>query len=72
MTAQALEIIPWVIDADCIREGGRAGGAYLEQIGITDLAQMSREQYQIFCARVIAGALPDCQRSAPHPHLAPF
>lgn len=60
-TAQAdnLQIIPWVIDADMIREGGRAGGAYLESIGVFDLSKLTREQYQIFCAKIVAATLPD-------------
>lgn len=52
-----IEIIPMVITADHVMMGGDLGGAYLEDIGKTDLATLTQEEWLIFCARIVAGAL---------------
>jgi len=36
-------------------KGGAAGGAYLDQIGKTDLASLTAEEWHEFCRRVVAG-----------------
>lgn len=36
--------------------GGDAGGAYLDQIGKTDLATMTADEWAEFCGRMFAGA----------------
>lgn len=51
-----LEIIPMIITAEHVAEGGNLGGAYLDAIGKTDLATLTAEEWETFCAKVIAGA----------------
>ena len=36
--------------------GGEKGGAYLDEIGTSDLASLTKEEWGEFCARVFAGA----------------
>ena len=44
------------IDAACVKAGGDRGGAYLDAIGITDLAKLNPAQYQKFAGLVVAAA----------------
>jgi hypothetical protein len=44
--------------------GGRAAGAYLDQLGRTDMAQLSRVQWAEFCERLTRGYLEELQRQA--------
>lgn len=44
------------IDASCVKAGGDRGGAYLDAIGITDLAKLNPAQYQKFAGLVVAAA----------------
>lgn len=44
--------------------GGKAGGAYLEQLGRTDLGQLSRVEWAEFCERLTRGYLEELQRQA--------
>jgi hypothetical protein len=44
------------LDAACVRAGGDRGGAYLDAIGITDLAKLNPAQWEKFCGLVVAGA----------------
>lgn len=37
-------------------EGGNVGGAYLDEIGKTDLASLTREEWAEFCGRLFQGA----------------
>lgn len=36
-------------------EGGKAGGAYLDSLGRTDLAQLSEEEWDSFVEAIITG-----------------
>jgi len=38
-----------------VKKGGEEGGSYLDQIKKTDLAQLSREEWEEFCRRIVAG-----------------
>jgi hypothetical protein len=44
--------------------GGKAAGAFLEQLGRTDLGQLSRVEWAEFCERLTHGYLEDLQRQA--------
>jgi hypothetical protein len=44
--------------------GGKVGGAFLEQLGRTDLRQLSRVEWAEFCGRLTRGYLEDLQRQA--------
>lgn len=35
--------------------GGREAGAYLDAIGVTDLAALTEDQYREFCRHLVAG-----------------
>lgn len=37
-------------------KGGEAGGAYLDQIGKSDLGNMTRAEWEEFCTRLFQGA----------------
>jgi hypothetical protein len=45
------------IDATAARKGGELAGAYLEQIGKTDLATMTAEEWDTFCFKLVGGAV---------------
>ena len=44
--------------------GGKVAGAYLEQLGRTDMAQLSRVEWAEFCERLTRGYLEALQRQA--------
>ena len=44
--------------------GGQAAGAFLEELGQTDMAQLSREQWAAFCERLTRGYLEALQAQA--------
>jgi hypothetical protein len=44
--------------------GGKVAGAYLEQLGRTDLRQLSRVEWAEFCERLTRGYLEELQRQA--------
>ncbi|MFO1144841.1 MAG: DUF6511 domain-containing protein [Amaricoccus sp.] len=44
--------------------GGKVAGAFLEQLGRTDLAQLSRVEWAEFCERLTRGYLAELQRQA--------
>jgi hypothetical protein len=44
--------------------GGKAAGAFLDQLGRTDMAQLSRVEWAEFCERLTRGYLDELQRQA--------
>lgn len=44
--------------------GGKVAGAFLEQLGRTDLRQLSRVEWAEFCERLTRGYLEELQRQA--------
>lgn len=42
-------------EKEAIREGGFAGGDYLDSIGKTDLAILNETEFYSFCAAVVSG-----------------
>jgi hypothetical protein len=44
--------------------GGKVAGAFLEHLGRTDMAQLSRVEWAEFCERLTRGYLEDLQRQA--------
>lgn len=38
-----------------VKEAGNEAGAYLDELGNTDLAAMTAEQYIEFCRRIVVG-----------------
>lgn len=44
--------------------GGKAAGAFLDQLGRTDMAQLSRVEWAEFCERLTRGYLAELQRKA--------
>jgi hypothetical protein len=44
--------------------GGKAAGAWLEQLGRTDMARLSRVEWAEFCERLTRGYLEALQRQA--------
>lgn len=45
------------IDEAAVLKGGEAAGQYLDKLGKTDLAQLSRDQWITFLSRVVGGAM---------------
>lgn len=45
------------IDEAAILAGGADGGAYLDGIGITDMASLNKAQWVLFCQRIVTGTL---------------
>lgn len=45
-------------------KGGEAAGGYLDQIGKTDLAKLSIEEWQEFCALLFVGACDEMRARA--------
>lgn len=58
-------------DAD-ILEGGRRGGQFLAQIGVTDMASLTREQWGCFCRLVVLRAFEASLARAVSRDEAPF
>jgi hypothetical protein len=44
--------------------GGKVAGAFLDQLGRTDLGQLSRVEWAEFCERLTRGYLEELQRQA--------
>jgi len=44
--------------------GGKAAGAFLDELGRTDLGQLSRAEWVEFCERLTRGYLEALQRQA--------
>jgi hypothetical protein len=44
--------------------GGKVAGAFLDQLGRTDVAQLSRVEWAEFCERLTRGYLEELQRQA--------
>lgn len=42
-------------EKQALREGGDKAGAYLDEIGETDLAKLQVDQWEEFCRRMLAG-----------------
>jgi len=40
-------------EREAIRLGGRAGGKFLQEVGQTDMAKLSREQWETFLVRIL-------------------
>lgn len=38
-----------------VQAGGKEAGAYLDAIGVTDLANLTADQYREFCCHLVAG-----------------
>jgi hypothetical protein len=38
-----------------VQAGGKEAGAYLDAIGVTDLAKLTADQYREFCRNLVAG-----------------
>ena len=51
-------------EATAALAGGKVAGAFLEQLGRTDLAQLSRVEWAEFCERLTRGYLEELQRQA--------
>ena len=51
-------------EATAALAGGKVAGAFLEQLGRTDMAQLSRVEWAEFCRRLTRGYLEDLQRQA--------
>lgn len=64
MVARASEIELKTNEVEAALAGGKDAGAYLDSLGKTDLADMTREEWTEFCARVYRGAVADLQRQA--------
>lgn len=44
--------------------GGKAAGAFLEKIGKTDLAELTKAEWAELCETLVAGAFTDLQQQA--------
>ena len=51
-------------EASAALVGGKAAGAYLDQLGRTDMAQLSRVEWAEFCEVLTRGYLEELQRQA--------
>ena len=47
----------WRVGPEAVKRGGEVGGAYLDSIGITDMALMNEAQWTLFLTKVVGGAL---------------
>jgi hypothetical protein len=45
------------IDEAAVLKGGAVGGAYLDKIGKTDLAELNKEQWAMFLEKVVGAAM---------------
>lgn len=59
------------IEHNALMAGGDRAGAYLDEIGKTDLAQLSEEEWTIFLCRVLDG-FGESMRDQLKAHSAPF
>lgn len=44
------------IGEEACLKGGEAAGDYLDHIGVTDLAKLTKAQWALFCQRLVGGA----------------
>jgi Family of unknown function (DUF6511) len=51
-------------EMEAMRAGGDAGGAFLDEIGKTDLALLTGEEWETFLTRVIGGYCETLRQSA--------
>lgn len=51
-------------ERDAAFVGGKRGGAYLDEIGKSDLGDLSRDEFTEFCAQVFAGACEHLRKIA--------
>jgi len=51
-------------EREAAAEGGNAGGQYLDRIGKTDLASLTREEWEEFCALIFIGACDALRKRA--------
>ncbi|MEO0781937.1 MAG: DUF6511 domain-containing protein [Pseudomonadota bacterium] len=51
-------------EKDAIKEGGNQGAAYLDQLGKTDLSQMTLEEWETFCSLIFTGTTDALQKRA--------
>lgn len=51
-------------ETEAIRKGGMSGGAYLDQIGVTDMARLSKEQWNEFCGKIFQGVCDELRKQA--------
>lgn len=58
-------------EALALVDGGKAGGGYLDSIGVTDLARLSKDQYHQFLQTVLSG-YAQSMRSRLISNAAPF
>mgnify|MGYP001612761908 CR=1 FL=1 len=56
---------------DCL-EGGNEAGAYLETLKLTDMAQLSEDQWRTFCILLVNGANKAAGKRIVGAWLAPF
>ena len=64
MVARAGRIELTHSEEDAAIAGGKAGGAFLDHLGKTDLAEMNKEEWTEFCRQFLAAAFADLQRQA--------
>lgn len=64
MVARAAKIELTKDEAAAAVAGGKAAGAFLEKLGKTDLATMSKAEWEKFCSTLVSGAFSDLQRQA--------
>ena len=64
MVARAAKIELTKDEAAAAAAGGKAAGAYLEAIGKTDLAEMTKDEWAAFCGVLVTGYCADLQEQA--------
>ncbi len=47
----------WRVDSKAVLKGGEVAGQYLDAIGKTDLADLNPTQWEMFCTKLVGGAL---------------
>jgi hypothetical protein len=61
---KALGRISIEVSPEAIQRGAKAGGGYLDKLGKSDLATLTREEYHTYCAVVIFNALHEASHDA--------
>lgn len=56
---------------DCLR-GGEEAGAYMDSIGVTDLARLTPDQFRTVCILIVNGANRSAGERIVGAWLAPF
>lgn len=64
MVARAAKIELTRDESTAAIAGGKAAGAYLEKIGKTDLAALTKTEWTVFCETMLGAAYADLQRQA--------